>query len=109
MLMIQKIYKVFQEKLPKEQFELSFEGINFLICFKDFGNDIKILVEENFCIVGAARKTFAIHYEDMPLHVRVSRIFDIIVFLKAFAHYMESYVINNTPKYGLVKLIQGDK
>lgn len=106
-MQITEIFKVFKEKLPKEQFELFFEGKNFLICFKDFGNDIKILVEEDFCIVAAPNKTFAIHYEDKPLHVRVSRIFDIIVFLKTFAEYMEEYILNNSAKYGFIEIIEG--
>lgn len=108
-MLITEIYKAFKEKLPEEQFELFFEGKNFLICFKDFGNDIKILVEEDFCIVAAPNKTFVVHYKDMPLHVRINRIIEVIAFLKEFVQYMERYVIDNTPKYGLVKLIQGEE
>lgn len=108
-MLITQIYNEFKNNLPVEQFEVLFEGTKFRIYFKDFDNVLQILVLEEFCIVGLLYKTFAVHYKDMPLHVRISRIFDIIAFLKEFAQYMERYVIDNTPKYGLVKLIQGEE
>lgn len=108
-MLITQIYNEFKNNLPAEQFEVLFEGIKFRIYFKDFDNVLQILVLEEFCIVGLLYKTFVVHYKDMPLHVRISRIFDIIAFLKEFAQYMERYVIDNTPKYGLVKLIQGEE
>ena len=106
-MQITEIYKTFKENLPKEQFELKWNGNSFYLYFKEYDNKIQILVCEEWCIPYIPNKSFSCRYGSKNIHVIVQRIFDMIVFLKAFAEYMEQYILNNSAKYGFIEIIDG--
>ena len=108
-MIITQIYNEFKNNLPAEQFELKWNGGSFDIYFKKYDNRLQILVCEEWCIPYIPNKGVAVHYGSKNIKVIMQRIFDVIAFMKQFAEYMERYVIDNTPKYGLVKLIQGEE
>lgn len=106
-MLITKIYKELKDNLPTDKFELSFEGDSFDIVFKDYDENISIMVCEEWCIPCIPNKAFTVRYSSDKINIIIKQIVDVMIFLNEFARYMENYVIDNTPKYGLVRIIQG--
>ena len=108
-MLITKIYKELKDNLPTDKYELSLGGDYFDIKFKDYGERISIMVCEKWCIPYVPNRSIAVRYSSDELNIILKQIVDVMIFINEFAQYMESYVVDNTPKYGLVKLIQGEE
>lgn len=108
-MLITKIYKEFKDNLPTDKFEIELNADDFRIRFKEYNRDLSIMVCETYCVAYVPDKAISIDYKHEKLNLIVQKILEVMLFMAQFARYMENYVMRNTPKYGLVKLIQGEE